>query len=118
MLPSESVSPSVGKNVGGLADAPEFPLLLIVTVLPELLITLFEVEVFTLLELLLLLIVTVLPELLIELFEVEVFTVLELLVLLITTELPVLVITLFEVAVLTLLPPLDVDVAEVLLTID
>ena len=78
-------------NLGGLADAPEFPLLLIVTVLPELLITLFEVEV---------------------------FTVLELLVLLITTELPVLVITLFEVAVLTLLPPLDVDVAEVLLTID
>ena len=117
MLPSESVSPSVGKNIGGLADAPEFPLLLIVTVLPELLITLFEVEVFTLLELLLL-ITTLLPELLIELFEVEVFTVLELLVLLITTEFPVLVITLFEVAVLTLLPPLDVDVAEVLLTID
>ena len=66
----------------------------------------------------LLLIVTVLPELLITLFEVEVFTVLELLVLLITTELPVLVITLFEVAVLTLFPPFDVDVAEVLLTID
>ena len=96
MLPSGSNTKSWGSKVGGSVEvvvkSPEFPPLL--------------------------LIVTVLPELLITLFEVEVFTVLELLVLLITTELPVLVITLFEVAVLTLFPPFDVDVAEVLLTID
>lgn len=69
---------------------PVFPPLLIVTVLPELLITLFEEE------------VLVLPELL----------------LLMITEFPVLVITLFEVAVFTLFPPLDVELAEVLLVID
>jgi hypothetical protein len=38
--------------------------------------------------------------------------------LLITTEFPELLITLFEVAVFTLFPPLDVEVAEVLLVID
>ena len=56
-----------------------------------------------------------LPELLITLFELEVFTLPELLVLLITTELPELTMLLFEVAVFT--PP-PVDVAEVLLVID
>lgn len=56
-----------------------------------------------------------LPELLITLFELEVFTLPELLVLLIITELPELTMLLFEVAVFT--PP-PVDVAEVLLVID
>ena len=64
MLPSAFVSPSVGKkSISGRGSEPSrlfevvvavFPPLLITTVLPELLIELLEVAVFTLLELLLL----------------------------------------------------------------